>query len=65
MKAAEARKLIGKQVEWDDILDAFRMTGTVVRSGYCTDVRGKNIMIDGDWKWLPKLLNLRERQPKS
>lgn len=61
MKAAEARKLIGKQVEWDDILDPNYPEGTVVRTGWCTAVKGKNIEIDGGWKWLPNLKNLREK----
>lgn len=55
MKTPEARKLIGKWVEWD--VDSILSR---TRKGIVEDVRSKNILISGDWYWLPHLENLRE-----
>lgn len=55
MKTPEARKLIGKKVIWDQPNSSL----TPTRTGIVEEVRSKNIMIDGDWKWLPDLVNLR------
>jgi len=54
MKTPEARKLIGKLVEWD--------TDSILcpkRRGVVGEVCRKNIRIDGDWKWLPDIKELR------
>lgn len=58
-KAAEARKLIGKLVAWDDCLD-YRRGTYCTRLGTIISVQGKNVEIGGDWKWLPNLVKLRE-----
>lgn len=58
MNTPECRKLIGKEVCWDVTLDVNRGTYKT-RYGTVDEVKGKNIMIDGDWKWLPKMTNLR------
>jgi hypothetical protein len=49
----QRRALIGKRIEWN--------TGGFVmkRSGTVTAVEGKNMLIDGDWKWAPDMLNVR------
>lgn len=54
-KSSQAKEEIGNRVWWDDIDSRWNFT----RSGFIEDVKGKNILIDGDWKWLPKLRNLR------
>ena len=56
MKAAEARTLIGKRVAWDEISPRYHFE----RSGILEEVDGRNVKIDGDYKWLPYLTNFRE-----
>lgn len=58
MTASEARKLIGKKVVWYRLFDT--------KSGLCKEQRGivddvvkNNILISGEWKWLPHLCELR------
>jgi hypothetical protein len=58
MKPTEVRKWIGKRVEWDELIDIRRGTH-VIREGVITDVKARNIEINGDWKWLSRLTNLR------
>ena len=50
MKAKEARAFIGKYVEWDTDT---RYTAFPTRNGMVEDVKGKNVLIHGDWFWLP------------
>ena len=45
------RSLIGQRIEWRDPASLLHP----VRSGVIEDVRGHNVMIDGDWKWGPTL----------
>jgi hypothetical protein len=59
MKASEARKLIGKKVEWEYAHCRHRGT-CLVAYGVVEEVKGRNIMISGSWKWLPDLINLKE-----
>lgn len=59
MKVSEAKKLIGKRVMWKEHYDAARGT-YFERTGIIDDVHGRNILIDGDWKWLPELHGLKE-----
>lgn len=63
MKVAEARKLIGKRVEWRTRGDPNRGT-YFVRSGVIVEVAGKNVRIESmgsdDWRWLPDLIDLKE-----
>ena len=56
MKAKEARALIGKHVEWD--VDS-RFTAFPTRNGLVEDVKGRNVLIGGDWFWLPKIKEFR------
>lgn len=51
----DARSCIGETVWWDE--DAKR--AWVLRCGIVTDVIGRNIEIDHDWKWRADLKNLR------
>ena len=60
MTPKQAKALIGRRVIWDVVIDPHRLNGIRERTGTIEDVRGKNVMIDGDWKWLPDLSNLRE-----
>ena len=53
--AADARKLIGKRVFWDDISVRY----VFLRQGIVDDVSGKNICIDGNWETRSSLKNLR------
>jgi hypothetical protein len=54
--AKEARERIGKRVEWDDGGSVY----TFFRSGILQDVSGRNLLIDGDWKWRSDLKCLRD-----
>lgn len=55
MKASELRKLIGQRVAWDDIGTRWHF----VRVGVLEGVSGRNVIVNGDWKWAPGLKNLR------
>ena len=50
--AKEARAAIGKQVAWDDPY-LIRLS-----KGMLEDAEGKNLLIDGDWKWRSRLSGL-------
>jgi len=48
----------GKDVEWDTSIDNHRGNFTV-RSGHVDSTAGLNLVIDGDWKYITELTNLR------
>ena len=54
MKTPDARKFIGKFVEWD-IKNSYFPT----RRGIVEEVTHKNILVGGDWYWLPDIKELR------
>jgi hypothetical protein len=61
MNAAQARRLIGKTVEW---LDTYcPRSGYRVREGVILEVSGRNVRVDmngsSDWKWLPDMHDLK------
>jgi hypothetical protein len=56
--AKEARAAIGKRVYWDEISPRYKMP----RTGILSDVAGKNLLINNDWKWRPNLTNLRDTE---
>lgn len=59
MRNKEAKELIGKRVEWE--FAHCRHRGTcLVAQGRVEQVAGNNIMISGEWRWLPDLKNLCE-----
>jgi len=53
MKTPEARKLIGKTIEWRT------PTSFYVRRGVIEEVKNKNILISGDWHWLPDMKEIK------
>jgi len=55
--AKEAKTVIGQIVFWDEP-DSPRFFGREF-SGKLIDIAGKNLLINGDWKWRPNLKNLR------
>jgi len=58
MKISELRSGIGKRLCWYTVLDRFR--GFVrVSHGILSEVSGKNVKIDGEWRYVPELLGLR------
>ena len=57
MKVSEAKKLIGKRIMWRE---CFGYRGDIIRSGVLEEVQGRNVVIDGDWKWLPDLTGAEE-----
>lgn len=59
MKPAQAKQLIGKRVEWEFAPNRARGT-CLVRSGILQDVQGRNVMVSGEWQWLPDLTNFKE-----
>lgn len=63
MKAAEIRKLIGKEIEW--LEDSCPWRGGIVRIGVVQEVSGRNVRVDQfgitDWKWLPDMRNIKLR----
>jgi hypothetical protein len=59
MKAAERKKLIGQKITWEFAHDRHRGT-YLIAHGIVVDVKGKNILLaDGDWKWLPDMINIK------
>jgi len=56
MKTPDARKLIGKLVEWEDARSAFIDTK---KRGVVLEVANKNVHIGNDWYWLPDIKELR------
>lgn len=67
MKVSEARKLIGKRIEWMDTFCPWR--GGFVRTGTLRDVKGRNVLVErqgsDDWLWLPNMRDLRELKPAT
>ena len=59
LKAADVRKMIGKPVEWDNGYDFYRGVYFDHRKGIVEEVKGKNVLISGDWRWLPDLHNFK------
>ena len=49
----QRRALIGKRIEWNSGGFIMKRAGTV------TAVEGKNMLVDGDWKWAPDMINVR------
>ena len=60
LNAAQARKLIGRLVQWEEGHDKHRGT-YIIRTGIIEEVRGKNIRTESNWKWLPDMINLKEK----
>lgn len=60
LRAEWAKKRIGKQVVWEEAHDYHRGT-CLIRRGVIEEVKGRNVRISGDWKWLPDLTNLKEK----
>ena len=63
MKAAELRKLIGKQITW---LDTWcPKNGFLVRHGVLLQVNGKNVLVEqggcNDWRWVPDMRQLKAK----
>ena len=54
----DIRACIGRRVFWDE-RDTARYYGSEL-SGILTRVEGRNLEINGDWKWKSNLLNLRD-----
>jgi hypothetical protein len=53
----QAASLIGKRIRWEVTLD--RNRGTYVeRHGNVDDAKGRNLLVDGNWCWLPDLENV-------
>lgn len=59
--AKEARAAIGKTVYWDDAGSRY----IFLRSGKVTGYQGREIIIDGDYKWMHSLANLRTDKGKE
>lgn len=55
--AAELRKYVGKTLEWEYAHDKHRGT-CLVRKGTLEEVKARNLLIDGEWRWWPDLINL-------
>lgn len=50
--AKQRRALIGRHIEWHE-------SGWISkRGGQVLEVAGKNINVDGNWEWAPKMLNV-------
>lgn len=56
--SAELRTLVGKKITWEETICRYRGTFRT-RSGAVLEVRGKNINVDGDWKWFPSMENMK------
>lgn len=53
--ATEAKKYIGQTLYWDDASNRY----VFLRSGILEEVTGKNLRIDGDYKYIKDLPGLR------
>lgn len=64
MKAAELRKLIGKEIEWEESYCQWR--GGIIRQGIVKEVTGRNVLVDqfgtNNWEWLPDMKKIKERE---
>lgn len=58
MTPSEARAFIGKRVEWEEAHDYHRGT-YLLRTGILEEVHARNLVIDGEYRWLPSLTNFR------
>jgi|688.fasta_scaffold849019_3 hypothetical protein len=58
MKINELRKLIGKEVQWEEHYCPKAGYG-IARRGVLVEVRGRNALIEqggcNDWKWVPDM----------
>lgn len=59
----DARAAIGQMVYWNERGSA-RYHGAE-RCGTLTEVSGKNLLINGEWKWRTDLLNLRTTKERD
>lgn len=62
INAKVLRANIGKKIEWEEAHDRHRGT-CLVRTGTIEDIQGKNLLVDGDYKWYPNLVNLKIFDP--
>ncbi len=61
-RATIVRGWIGEKVQWEDCIDHRRGT-FMLRTGKLQDVKGRNVMINDNWLWLPDLANFRQFDP--
>lgn len=54
--ASEFKKLIGKRITWNERLSDMYATP---RTGVVEEVKGRNIKIDGDWKYFDRFSPLK------
>ena len=59
-----AKDLVGKRIRWEETLCRHRGTYRE-HVGTVTDARGRNVEVDGEWKWLPDMENLTVIPGKS
>jgi hypothetical protein len=58
VKPSQLKPWIGKRIQWLAYYDSNRGSG-VPRSGILDAVKGRNVMVDGDWKWLPTMIDIK------
>lgn len=56
--AKEARAAIGKVVAWEEHSSRYIFE----RVGVIEDVKGRNLCIEGDWRWMADLKNLKIKE---
>jgi hypothetical protein len=56
--AAQLREYIGRKVEWEHSRDRHRGT-CLVSKGVLEEVRSRNLLISGEWRWWPDLENFK------
>ena len=54
MNSSEARQLVGEKIMWDKV-DPRHQSLFGPHYGIVEEVSGKNILISGDWVWLPDI----------
>lgn len=60
LKVPEARKLVGKKVEWEQHFNHARGTCNVY-TGVIKELKYRNVFMEnGDTLWLPDMKNLKE-----
>jgi hypothetical protein len=55
--SSDVRKLIGKKIKYVRTVDVEKSRGTYFpQTGTVKDVSYKNVLIDSDWEWIPRII---------
>ena len=60
----DVKKWVGKEIEWDIMTDIHRGVYKT-KDGMLEEVRGRNLLVDGEWRWFPDMRNVRLKGESS